>query len=69
MTLARIAPAGRRVLAAVEPWYDWGRINVFRLDARTEEECTEREVRYVELQWLGLHVGVQIGRTPRKGRR
>jgi len=68
MTLSRIAAAARRFFAPVEPWYDWGRINVFRLDSRTEEECTEPEVRYVELQWLGLHVGFQIGRTPAKRR-
>ena len=56
----------RRLLAALEPWYDWGAINTFRMDGRTEAECTEGEVYRFELQWLGLHVGFQIGRTPKR---
>ena len=57
----------RRLLAALEPWYDWGTINTFRLDARTYAECTEGDVYRFELQWFGLHLGFQIGRTPKRG--
>jgi hypothetical protein len=56
----------RRILSALEPWYDWGTINTFRMDARTDAECVEGEVYRFELQWLGLHLGFQIGRTPKR---
>jgi len=56
----------RRLLAALEPWYDWGTINTSRMDARTDAECTEGEVYWFDLQWFGLHLGFQIGRTPKR---
>lgn len=55
---------GRRALYAAQPWYDWGRISVFRLDAITEAEMTERLARYFEIQWFGVHLGIIVGRTP-----
>ena len=57
---------GRRALHAAQPWYDWGRTNVFRLDAITEAEMTEGLVRYFEIQWFGIHIGIIFGRTPAK---
>jgi len=62
----RMCSASHRVLYAVQPWYDWGRINVFRLDAITEAEMTEGLVRYFEIQWFGVHLGIIVGRTPAK---
>jgi hypothetical protein len=55
----------RRAVRAIEPWYDWGRIGVERMEPlRTGEISIDGDVRFVELQWLGLHVALQIGRTP-----
>jgi hypothetical protein len=62
----RMRSTGRSALYAVQPWYDWGRINVFRLDATTEAEMTEGLVRYFEIQWFGVHLGIIVGRTPAK---
>ena len=55
-----------RAAAAVEPWYDWGRTSILRLDARSEAEEAEGPAAYVEAQWLGLHLGFTVGRTPPK---
>jgi hypothetical protein len=54
----------KRVIGRVEPYYDWGARTTFRMDAKREEDVTEGEVRFFELQWLGLHFEVQVGRTP-----
>ena len=62
----RMRSASRRALYAVQPWYDWGRINAFRLDATTEGEMSDGLVRYLELQWFGVHLGLLFGRTPAK---
>lgn len=62
----RMRSASHRVLYAVQPWYDCGRINMFRLDAITEAEMTEGLVRYLEVQWFGIHLGILFGRTPAK---
>jgi hypothetical protein len=63
-----IAPFFRRFIQAIEPWYDWGRTNTFRLDAKCPKfsDEAEGEVCFFEVQWLGLHFAVQIGRTPPK---
>jgi len=64
-----IGTLARTILAAVEPWYDWGKIGVERMESlRPGQAPTDGEVRYVELQWLGIHIAFQIGRTP-KGRK
>lgn len=63
-----VAPrAFSRILAAITPWYDWGRVNAFRLDAHEPDfsDEAEGEVRFLTLQWLGAHVEIQIGRTPK----
>jgi hypothetical protein len=58
----------RRALAAIEPWYDWGTIIVERMQGINKERSNgEGEVGFVDLQFLGVHGGVQFGRTP-KGR-
>lgn len=56
----------RRIIAAVEPWYDWGTISITKLDALSEDEIVEGDVRYVDLQWFGIHLSLQFGRTPRR---
>jgi len=59
----------RRAGRAVEPWYDWGMIHVERMEganAQTMNPGGEGPVRFVQLQWFGLHIGFQIGRTPQK---
>lgn len=60
----RLARSIRRFLAAIEPWYDWGTINTWRMGPNGEEG--EGEVYRFELQWFGLHLGFQIGRTPKR---
>jgi hypothetical protein len=57
-----------KILRRLEPWYDWGTINTVNMDARTGAEQVEGDVYRFELQWLGLHLGFQIGRTPKRGR-
>lgn len=59
------AQIGRRALSAIEPFYDWGKINVTNMDARTMDEVVEGDVRYFDLQWFGIHLSFQIGRTPK----
>jgi hypothetical protein len=64
----RIAPGAlRRFLNAIEPWYDWGTTNTFRLDAQspTFEDEAEGDVRFFTLQWFRLHLEIQVGRTPK----
>jgi hypothetical protein len=58
----------RRLLAGLEPWYDWGLTSVFRLDSLTSNLADEvsGEVHRFEIQWLGIHLGFQIGRTPKR---
>lgn len=61
----------RRILAAIEPWYSWGTINIERFDTtnRNGDGVDYGDVAYFDLQWFGLHLGFQIGRVPRKGGR
>lgn len=54
----------KRAIKAVEPWYNWGTIYIERLDAATEAEMSEGEARFFDIQWLGLHLSIHIGRTP-----
>ncbi len=61
-----------RMIAAVEPWYNWGVVHVERMqEIRVVEGGRlqvggEGPVRYLEVQWLGIHFAVQIGRTPKQ---
>ena len=55
------------VITAIEPWYDWGKIGVERMESlRVGETPADGEVRFVELQWFGIHLAIQVGRTPKK---
>ncbi|MEE4452884.1 hypothetical protein [Novosphingobium resinovorum] len=65
---ADIFAAFKRTLKKIEPWYDWYQANVFRIDAQCRDFTDEStgDVFRFQLQWLGLHVGFEIGRTPRK---
>ncbi|MFV1919168.1 hypothetical protein VPH46_07020 [Sphingomonas sp. MJ1 (PH-R8)] len=58
----------RRHVPWLEPWYDWGTSNVFRLDTREMDFSDESEgpAKFFELQWLGISLALQVGRTPRK---
>lgn len=62
------AHAATKILKSIEPWYDWGTSTATRLDAteRDYSDEAEGEVRFAELQWLGIHVGLHFGRTPPK---
>jgi len=55
------AQAAAKILNSLEPWYDWGRTFITRLDTNDEGPG-----RFFELQWLGLNVTVFIGRTPKR---
>ncbi|AHE55889.1 hypothetical protein [Sphingomonas sanxanigenens] len=57
-----------RIIAALEPWYDWGVIEIENLNARTEDELVSSQVRFFDLQWFGLHLSIQYGRAPRRSR-
>ncbi len=66
-TRTTIGAAARAIIAAVEPWYDWGTINVDRMEGSAiDHDSGWGDVRYLTLQWFGVHVGIQIGRTPKK---
>lgn len=71
MSVTTISSGLRRVISAVEPWYNWGTIHVERMqEIRVDESGRlhvggEGPVRYFELQWFGIHFAVQIGRTPK----
>lgn len=56
----------KRAMAAIEPWYNWGSVTVERLDAVSEDHGNEGDVSFFDLQWFGLHLSFQIGRTPAK---
>jgi hypothetical protein len=61
----------RRFIEAIEPWYDWGKINFYRLDAveRDFSDESEAEGRYFEIQWFGLHLQINVGIVPPKADR
>jgi hypothetical protein len=64
-----IGKASRAVINSLEPWYDWGKIGVERMESlRPGKTATDGEVRFIELQWLGIHIAFQIGRTPKGAR-
>ncbi|SFO02041.1 hypothetical protein [Sphingomonas sp. OK281] len=61
-----IVTHARTVIDTLEPWYDWGKIGVERMESlRPGKTATDGEVRFFELQWLGIHIAFQIGRTPK----
>ena len=60
----------QRLIAAIEPWYNWGEIHVERMQGMRlgsdgyHQAIGEGPVRYFELQWFGVHLQLQVGRTP-----
>lgn len=67
----RRATALRRFVTAIEPWYNWGEIHVERMqelrlaDGGHVQAGGEGPVHFVELQWFGIHLALQFGRTPK----
>lgn len=55
------AEAATKLLKSLEPWYNWGRTYISRMDSNEEGPGF-----YFDLQWLGLNVSVFIGRTPKR---
>lgn len=74
---APVCPANRlrRLIASIEPWYNWGEVHIERMqevrlgDGGHVEAGGEGPVRYVEVQWLGVHLAIQFGCTPKAVRR
>lgn len=66
-----IVSAARRLIAAIEPWYDWGTIYIERMqelrfgDGGHIEAGGEGTAGYFQLQWFGIHLQIQLGRTPK----
>lgn len=50
----------RRLIKAIEPWYDWGTFGISRVDGRGEGDG-----RFFEIDLFGLHLLIVVGRTPR----
>lgn len=66
--LAGLSPIVKKL--ELEPWYNWGTIDIERmegifLDGEHVLAGGEGPVRYLEIQWIGLHFQVQLGRTPK----
>lgn len=61
----------RRLVRVCEPWYNWGSIDIERMEEIVLEGGErvlaggEGPVRYVEVQWLGIHLAFQFGRVPK----
>uniref|UniRef100_UPI0035CAADEE hypothetical protein n=1 Tax=uncultured Sphingomonas sp. TaxID=158754 RepID=UPI0035CAADEE len=65
-----VSAAARRFIAALEPWYNWGTASVERMQGMHLVDgysvaMAEGEVRFFEIQWLGVHLEIQLGRTPK----
>ncbi|TCM10362.1 hypothetical protein [Sphingomonas sp. PP-CC-3G-468] len=56
-----IVTVARNIIQAIEPWYDWGRTSITRIDNRGEGPG-----RFFDLQWAGLNITIFIGRTPKR---
>lgn len=67
-TKADILAAIKRVLKKLEPWYDLGRCERARLDSKCAHFSDESwgQVYRLDLQWLGVHCAIELGRTPAK---
>jgi hypothetical protein len=50
----------RRAIRAVEPWYDWGVSGITRVDERGEGYG-----RFFTVDFLGIHLMIMFGRTPK----
>jgi hypothetical protein len=58
----------QRFLSTINPVYDWGQREIFRLDRREPDFLDESEGNawYFELQWFGVALEIKVGRTPPK---
>ncbi|EJU14956.1 hypothetical protein LH128_01232 [Sphingomonas sp. LH128] len=67
-TKADIFAAIKRGLKKIEPWFDWGRCERTRLDSKCAHFTDESwgQVHRFDLQWLGVHFAIELGRTPAK---
>ena len=64
--MTRLRTALVRCLRAIEPWWDWSETSVLRINTKLPDFLDESEGpgwRF-EIQWLGFHLGVVLGRTP-----
>ena len=57
---SRLLYKARRAIAAVEPWYDWGRAGI--ISVRDE---IDGDGWWFNIDWMGLHFGIVCGRTPK----
>ncbi len=55
-----------RFTRAIEPWWDYGTSDIARLDTHSrdfdDESCGEAYA--FQIQWLGFHFEITVGRTP-----
>lgn len=49
----------RKILAAIEPWYQWGKCSCVSL--RDERDF---DGRFLILEWLNFQINIQVGRAP-----
>lgn len=74
MAATTLSSGLRRIIAAAEPWYNWGEIYVERMEEIRVDEGGrlhaggEGPVWFVQLQRFGIHIGFQVGRTPERWR-
>lgn len=63
---AYVKPFFGAMRRALEPWYTWGLTDIFRINVVERDFSDESAGRAfrAELQWLGIHFGIVIGRTP-----
>lgn len=63
--MSRVARCAGAAFSALLPAWTWGKTNTFRI--RGEQEV-DGEVGYLDIQWLGMHFGVTVGRAPNAAR-
>lgn len=66
------AETASKILKSLEPWYDWGHEETHSLELLSDKSVgpfgdeSTGKVRFFTFQWLGLHLHIQIGRTPKR---
>lgn len=66
------AQAATNILKAIEPWYHWGIEDTWSLELLSDKSAglygdeTTGKVGFFTFQWLGFHLHIQIGRTPKR---
>jgi hypothetical protein len=58
----------KRLQAVLTPWWNWGPQGVNRLSSLSADFFGESiaDVHRFEIQWLGIHFAIELGRTPRR---